>query len=289
MFSKNKKEDLLAEIAALEEENKRLAAAIKRIDNKELFETVKIFTSHYRKCMYRKIPFDWLETVFYTYKDILLKYANGCFIGKLLDTAYSEASARDFTELIMFIPMYCENFFITRQGTSLLLSDPYRKITTSPSQISYEEAMIIKDRIIVAKLVIPENHRTAKAFTLKGYKKLNMTLTSFIDKPKPVNYNTLFTKYKGIENEKDAIMAIDYIEQYYKSHNAILVIRVNEYTLRIVTQEKKIGVWYENNKLWYGEEICRSYSYIKNLNCLFQGSNYLRPLYLFEDEDLCNQ
>lgn len=288
LFNKN---ELLKEIADLEKKNEELEAAIHRIDDKELFETVKIYTHLYRKFMYRKIPFSFLETVFYYQKDLLLKYATGCFIERILDVSYERSVNEGKLELIMHIPMYCSNILNTDKGVILTLMDPYRTINTKPlKRISEASALNCKGRMLIAKLVIPENHRAINSFELKEYKLLKMSLTNIFGKEPPINYNDLFTRFKGVRTEKDAIKAIDFIESYYNMHNEYMVCRCNENNLRIVTENKRIGIWYEKEQLWYGEEPCNSLVFYKAMteiprerDTIFQNNS----AFLFDDENMC--
>lgn len=249
-----KRKALIDEINALEKENQDLLASIKRIDDKEHFETIKHFTYLYHNAMYRKIPFEFIETVFYTYKKTLLKHANGCFIDKILDVACDAARRYKMDELVMNIPMYCNNVIKTGKGTVFILTDPYRTIATKPMKnISDESAKICKGRMLVVKIVIPENHRAVKSFEIKGYRLLKMNLTNILGKDPPET-NKLFTQYKNIKDENEAIKAIDSIENHYNKYNDCKTLRQIEKSLRILTDKMLIGISYENNQLWYADE-----------------------------------
>lgn len=287
----NKRDELLREISCLEKENEDLRKAIRKIDDKELFETVKIYTHVYRKCMYRIIPFSFLDTSFYYYKDILLRYANGCFINEILDEAYKLSQHDNMKELIMHIPMYCSNVVSAGNGSVLILTDPYRTIRTKPlKSINKADLEYYVGRILLTKLVIPENHRTVTNFELKELVPLKMSLTNIFGKNLPINNNTLLSKYKHITKETDAINAITCIENHFRSNKLHLVERVNERNLRVLTDSKSIGIWYAKEKLWYGEEptTILSFYQTKEGHPLEKNIFNENNPFLFTDENLCS-
>jgi hypothetical protein len=188
--------------------------------------------------------------------------------------------------------MYCSNVFMTGHGVVFMLADPYRTISTKPMiGITEDAAMYCKGKILITKLVIPENHRAVKSFELKEYKPLKMTLSNIIGKQPPTYFNALFTRFKDVTDEDEAIKAIDFIEDYYRKHDSFIVIRQNNNILRIVTDEKKIGVWYEKEQLWYGEEYSKSllfYNAVEKISP--KGPAFFNTVtpYMFEDENLCS-
>lgn len=282
----SKKKELIEEISTLEKENQELTSAIKKIDNKENFETVKHFTYRYRKSFYRKIPFSYIDSVFFSYKNIILKHANGCFIEKILDVAYDTSRERNMTDLVMNIPMYCSETIKTDKGIIFVLNDPYRTISTLPmATVSDNAANICKGRIIIAQLTIPENHRAVTYFEMKGYRLLKMNFTNIIGKDPPAT-NKLFMQFKDVKGEENAIKAIDTIENHFNSFGNTEIQRENSSTLRILTDTSLLGVSYEKGKLWYAQEpsgqllICQS---IKQS----LGTDYLihsKHCFVFEDE-----
>lgn len=249
----SKKKELKEEITRLEKENQELLIAIKRIDNKENFETVKHYTKYCHKAMYRKIPFSFLDTVFYSQKELLFKYANGCFYNAFLDRAYDSAK-RYQDELVMSIAMFCSQTIKTDNGIIFILTDPYRTIATKPStRISDKSAESCKDRMLVANLVIPENHRAVKSYEMKGYRLLKMSLRNVFGKEQ-VKADTLFTQYKNIKKENEAILAINTIEQHYIANYECVIRRYNDTSLRILTDKKLIAISYEKGELWYADQ-----------------------------------
>lgn len=277
------REDLINEIKNLEKENQELKAAIKRIDAKEMFETIKHFSFPYHDFMYKKIPFEFINSVFYYYKQTLFEHANGCFLNDLLDTAFNAARANNYKELIMSIPMFCKNIIKNESGISLVLADPYRTIITRPKRNISEESPI-KGRMLVANLVIPENHRTVTSFELKGYKLLKMSLTNIFgkDPPKTNDLINQITKHT-IRSKSAAINAIDEIEDYCKK-KSFMTYRPRDDSLRILTESLLIGLCFEKNKLWYAEEpsgqfkICNSGKYLND--------DIIKTCFTFKDEYL---
>lgn len=281
-----RRKELLNEIAALEKEQNELESAIKRIDNKENFETVKHFTYLYRKSIYRKIPFSYLDTVFYSHKSLLQKHANGCFIEKILDVACDAAKSRNLNELVMDIPMFCNNTLKTDNGIIFILSDPYRTIATKPMiRITDDTAKSCMGRIIVAKLVIPENHRAVTSFEMKAYKPLKMSLNNIFGKDPPI-IDPLFTQFKDINTEEDAIKALDTIEEHYLFTGDSMTLRQNIKSLRILTDTKLIGISYEKEKLWYADENSKSLFVLNSIKDLPDKEKHYSPRtgFTFEDE-----
>lgn len=287
----NSKDALLKEIADLEKEKEEWKKKIRRLDDYEQFETVKENIRIYRSLFYLKIPFSFLETVFYTQKDLLMKHANACFFEKVLDRAIEHDMDTKNKQVLATIPMYCSSTAKTSHGYVFTLMDPYRTIFTKPMQkVSDEEARKCQGRMLVVKIIIPENFRAVNSYEIKGYKPLKMTLTNVFDKEVPINYNTLFTRYKDVRSESEAVAAINQIEAYYKQFVQYIIVRVNDYELRIITDKKKIAVWFEKDQLWYGDEPCDSLPFIKVMGNQEQNNNdifrYNDKPYLFTDEDI---
>lgn len=248
---KNKENSLISEIEQLEKENEDLRRKIYQLDEKELFETVKCYTYHAKYKFYRTIPVEFINTNFYASKHKLHKLVTGCFLEEILDAALETSKKRKEKELILHFAMACEDVFTFEDGVILKLSDPYRMIHTKPIKtISIDEAREYLNKIVLVKLVINDNYKKASVFDMKGIKRTGFS--TYVDNTIVSSCSDIYS-LKDISTQKEAIMALNSLQKQCKL-NGSRTYRSNDTTLRIISKNKKMAIYFIENKFWYAEE-----------------------------------
>ena len=257
------------EIEQLEKQKQKLLNEIQDIDEKDEFATGETYTKYFINLYYKRLPLEYLASIFFTKRDVLLPMINANFDEFMLHQIVEYLEIDEKESAVMSIAMHCEAALPSDKGPILVLSDPYKTIRTKPLvRIDYDTAIKWIGRVVIAKIIITKNAKMENIFELKGIKLLKYTLKGIIDpdgkETKIVPNIELFNEYKGITGYNQCIQALSRIEKDLKC-KGYLVNRENDHTLRFRKDDLISIIIYKNNRLEY------IYQKDKPLNSFDQG------------------
>lgn len=251
---------LKSEIARLEEEQQFLKAELYKATEQEIYKTAMSYSYKVKQFFYRAIPLSMITTPFYYKRESIAKKATACFMSKLLEKIKVQADfALDFTPQLHFA-MLCEQVISCGNSIMFILSDPYRTIQTAPiDTMSFQEAETYVGKIVIAKLILSENYKSEKYFTLKAIKS-----TSFASDYRMEHEDWhILRQYLNASGDTECMQALKNIEreltskypfvspENMKSYSAW----INEKEFRISTDKRLMCFCIINGTIWYADEL----------------------------------
>lgn len=131
---------------------------LKQIDDLKENEQLKIAQSSMckqRKLFYRKLPLEWMYSIYYTCLDRLKQLCSSTLSPYDTEAALEKinTSVTEGKNDIQYYALLCESFFQTPEGVVLVLRDPYRQVTSQPlKKISAEKAEEWLGMVLIVKV-----------------------------------------------------------------------------------------------------------------------------------------
>lgn len=250
----NNEKELMKEIQVLEDKKKSLYLNIANIDRKDDFLVGNTYTYYYREIMLKRLPLNYIGTVFHLRRDMILKETNCNMDNYLLEHVISWYKQEGEESATMTIAMVCDAVLPTSNGPVLQLSDPYKIIRTFPlKNTMIEEAQLWIGKLLYVRLVLKETAVTDKVFEIKEIKQSNYTLKGEIIDNKETQllyYGERFNEYYRCTGLPGCKAALDNIEKYLMSKK-YGIYRVDNEELRFRKDDMIEILIYKNNRLEY--------------------------------------
>lgn len=248
-------EQLEKEIAELEVQKQKLIRDIQEIDDMEEFATGETYTKSFLNIFYKRLPINYISTIYHTKCDSLLPRINATFDDFILHLIEENLKIDEKESTVMTIAMHCDTILSTDDGPVLILSDPYKTIKTKPlTKINYETTISWVGRILLVKIIVPRTAKTENTFEVKGVTVLKYTLNGVMGsdgKETNILPNTeLFSEYSEIKGYKQCVQALNQIEKYLKDKGYLLY-REDEAALRFRKDDLVNMLIYKNDRLEY--------------------------------------
>lgn len=255
---------LISERDELRSRKAALLAEIENLKEKESLAVAQSLNRSYRKSFFRRIPLGWLDSVYCTRRDKILKHISSTLstydmrrdVKRLsferLDKCYRECQ---------YYAVICEAVINTPQGVVLSIRDPYRKMHTQPlKNTSIEQAERWVNSMLVVKAHLTEDQLTNDELQVERIKLLKYTRNS--EKKEPGVYEKIpsflsreFEGFRGVYGYQKCLDAEENIYYVLKSRgweiytpeNKLTCYIKNGYRCRVITGSDILEILWEDN------------------------------------------
>ena len=167
----NREEEEIKRLEALKREK---LAELARLKEEEEFLEADSYLGPYRKILFRRLPLDWLDSVYRTKVAALEKRVNASFQPQVVKNI-TEHIIQEKTTPVFTMALHCMGVIPMQGGTKMILQDPYRMITTNPLKLSLEEAEGYIDDLLLVRIRFTAEAASATEFEVLSLRRTRYT------------------------------------------------------------------------------------------------------------------
>lgn len=233
MTDEMKRNQLIEEIEQLKAQQSKLKEEIDIIEQKDERLRAKHRVGDAKSKLYWRMPVSYLETVFYTKKELIEKENDVCLMekefGHIISNRYEQYKNT------FHMAVLCEDIIETNEGYCLALRDPYKRVLSNPLTMKSDTAYSLKGKILYVDFT--ESEEGKNHIFVKRWKTTSLTLNGYYGEQEKVTNSIAKTllEFKQVDNENDAISAITMMQNYFRmKEKECKVLRMSPTEIRIL-------------------------------------------------------